>query len=148
MDLNQDWREWLESLNSSRADYMIVGGIALAIHGFPWSTGDLDVFVSSTKENAQAVLRALGAFGFGSLGISESDLTTEGRVIELGSPPRRIDILTSIDGVSWSDARAHAMSTTISGIPILVISRSDLAANKRAVGRPQDLADAARLEQE
>jgi hypothetical protein len=94
------------------------------------------------------VLRALGAFGFGSLGISESDLTTEGRVIQLGFPPRRIDILTSIDGVSWSDARAHAMSTTISGIPILVISRSDLAANKRAVGRPQDLADAARLEQQ
>jgi hypothetical protein len=108
----------------------------------------LDVFVSSTKENAQAVLRALGTFGFGSLGISESDLTAEGRVIQLGFPPRRIDILTSIDGVSWSDARAHAMPTTISGIPTLVISRSDLAANKRAVGRPQDLADAARLEQQ
>lgn len=148
MDLNQDWREWLESLNSSRADYMIVGGIALAIHGFPRSTGDLDVFVSATSENAQAVLRALAAFGFGSLGISESDLTTAGRVIQLGFPPRRIDILTSIDGVSWADARAHAMSTTIAGIPILVISRSDLAANKRAAGRPQDLADAARLERE
>lgn len=146
MDLNQDWREWLESLNANRVEYIIVGGIALAIHGFPRATGDLDVLVHPTRDNAAAVVAALCAFGFSSLNISVEDLSAEGRVIQLGFPPRRIDVLTSIDGVPWIDARAHALSTSLDGIPVLVISREDLAANKRAVGRPQDLADAVKLE--
>ena len=104
---NQDWLEWLLSLNANGAEYVIVGGVALAHHGFPRYTGDIDVLIHATPENAARVMQALKDFGLGSLSISQDDLSRKDRVIQLGFPPGRIDVLTSIDGVSWDEVRAH-----------------------------------------
>jgi hypothetical protein len=143
---NQDWLEWLESLNSAKAEYIVVGGVSLAHHGMPRYTGDLDVLIHATPENARRVLAALAAFGFGSLAIEEHDLTAPARVIQLGYPPARIDLLTSIDGVTWDDADASAEAGRYGDVPTRFISRAMLIRNKRATGRTQDLADAERLE--
>ncbi len=143
---NQDWREWLESLNASRVEYIVVGAIALAQHGFVRYTGDLDVFVQPSQDNANRVLDALRRFGFGSLKVGAADFAVEGRVVQLGYPPGRIDILTSIDGVGWDEANAEAVSGEYGGVPARFLSRDLLIKNKFATGRPQDLADAKRLE--
>jgi hypothetical protein len=142
---NQDWLEWLLSLNANGAEYVIVGGVALAHHGFPRYTGDIDVLIHATPENASRVMQALKDFGLGSLSISQDDLSRKDRVIQLGFPPGRIDLLTSIDGVSWDEVRAHCEPGNYAGAATHYISRADLIRNKRASGRPQDIADAARL---
>ncbi len=143
---NQDWREWLESLTESRVEFVVVGAIALAHHGFVRYTGDLDIFVHASPDNAIRVLEALTRFGFGSLKLGAEDFATEGRVVQLGFPPGRIDILTSIDGVGWDEANAGAVSGEYGGVPVRFLSRDDLIRNKSATGRPQDLADVKRLE--
>ncbi len=143
---NQDWREWLESLNASGAEYVVVGGIALAHHGVVRYTGDIDVLIRATTENAERVLGALRLFGFGTVALSIADLSHPGRVVQLGFPPGRIDILTSIDGISWEEASSGAVSGDYGGVPVRFISRDHLIRNKRASGRPQDLADVNRLE--
>lgn len=141
-----DWREWLESLNSSSAEYVVVGGVALAFHGIVRYTGDLDVLVRATPVNAHRVIQALHAFGLGSLDVTIHDLEVPGRVIQLGFPPGRIDLLTSIDGVTWDEVDQHAVSGTYGGVPTRFIARADLIRNKRATGRPRDRADVAELE--
>lgn len=143
---NQDWREWLESLNASGAEFVVVGGIALAHHGVVRYTGDIDVLVHATPENAQRVLHALKAFGFGSVQLTTADLCTPDRVVQLGFPPGRIDILTSIDGLAWDEVSAGAVHGDYAGVPVRFISREHLVRNKRASARPQDLADVDRLE--
>lgn len=143
---NPDWLEWLSCLNAQRVEYLIVGGIALAHHGLPRYTGDLDVFIRPTDENAERVLRALRAFGFGSLAIGVADIATSGRVVQLGFPPGRIDLLTSIDGVPWDDANQSAEVGRYGDVATRFIGRAAMIRNKRASGRPQDLADASRLE--
>lgn len=143
---NQDWREWLESLNASGAEYVVVGGIALAHHGVVRYTGDIDVFIRADPANAGRVLEALHAFGFGALQVKPDDLSTPDRVIQLGFPPGRIDILTSIDGLTWDEVSAGAVAGDYGGVPVRFISRAHLVRNKRATGRPQDLADIDRLE--
>ena len=143
---NQDWREWLESLNASGAEYVVVGAIAMAHHGIVRYTGDLDVLVAPSEQNADRVIAALRAFGFGSLDITRGDLCVRDRVIQLGFPPARIDLLTSIDGVTWDEAWSGSVAGTYASVPVRFLSRSDLVRNKRAAGRPQDIADAARLE--
>ena len=143
---NQDWREWLESLNASGADYVVVGGVALAHHGVVRYTGDIDVLIRATADNAQRVLNALQLFGFGSLAVSAADLSRPDRVVQLGFPPGRIDILTSVDGLAWEEVSAGAIAGDYGGVPVRFISREHLIRNKRASGRPQDLADVDRLE--
>ncbi len=147
-DHNPDWREWLESLNATGAEYVIVGGVALAFHGVVRYTGDLDVLIHATPHNAPRVMLALKAFGFGSLDISTQDLESPGKVIQLGYPPSRIDLLTTIDGVEWHDVAAHAVEGTYGGITTRFIARGDLIRNKRATGRASDLADVAALDSE
>jgi hypothetical protein len=142
---NQDWREWLESLNASGVEYVVVGGIALAHHGVVRYTGDIDVMVRATPDNAERTLTALRGFGFGSLSLTVSDLSAPDRVVQLGFPPGRIDILTSIDGLTWDEVNAGAVVGEYGGVPVRFISRADLIRNKRAAGRPQDIADIERL---
>ena len=142
---NQDWREWLESLNATGVEYVVVGGIALAHHGVVRYTGDIDVLVRAIPANAERTLKALHEFGFGSLMLTVSDLSTPERVVQLGFPPGRIDILTSIDGLTWDEVDAGAVPGEYGGIPVRFISRTDLIRNKRAAGRPQDIADIERL---
>lgn len=144
MELHSDHRDLLAILNAKGVSYLVVGGIALAHHGAPRFTGDIDLYVRPSPENARRLVAALVEFGFGSVGLAESDFLTEGRVVQLGFEPWRIDLLTSLAGVTWDEAASGA-ETGDFGVPAPVLGRAELIRNKRAVGRPQDLADIARL---
>lgn len=139
--LNQDFKEFAGLLASNRVDYLIVGGYALAAHGHPRYTGDLDFWIGTDTGNAWRVLSALRDFGFGDLNIQLEDLTQPGQVIQLGYPPRRIDLLTSIDGVEFDGCMTRKLVVHIDGLALNFIGRDDLLINKRASARPQDLAD-------
>ena len=139
--LTSDFKEFAGLLNSNGVEYLIVGGYALAVHGHPRYTGDLDFWIGHAPDNAARVLAALQQFGFGALGITLDDLSTPGQVIQLGYPPARIDLLTSIDGVDFRQARERQQVVQIGGIDLPFISLEDFKANKRASGRLKDLAD-------
>jgi len=143
--LQTDLREFIALLNSHRVEYLLVGGHAVAFHGHPRFTGDIDFLVRATPENVRRILVVLNAFGFGALAIAERDLIEPGRIIQLGYPPNRIDILTSITGVDSDAAWAARVETTIDDQPVHVIGWNELLQNKRASGRPQDLADVEKL---
>jgi hypothetical protein len=141
MRLSNDLREFLELLNSRGVDYVIVGAHSLAFHGRPRYTGDLDILVRATPENAAKLVGLLNQFGFADSGFKESDFTEPERTIQLGRAPNRIDLLTSISGVTTDDAFATKISAMLDGIPVFILGKDALIRNKRAVGRPQDLAD-------
>jgi Nucleotidyltransferase of unknown function (DUF6036) len=144
--LNQDFKEFIQSLNDNAVRYLLVGGYAVALHGYPRYTKDLDVWVESTTENAARIIKALQQFGFGSLDLKESDFTTPGQVVQLGYPPNRIDILTSLSGVEFSECYASRVVEEIDGVPVSFIDLENLKKNKKATGRHQDLADVENLE--
>ena len=148
MDLNPDFNEFVASFVDNDVRFLIVGGYALAAHGLPRYTGVLDVWVWVDAENAQRVVAALTSFGFGSLGLEADDFTRPDVVVQLGYPPLRIDVLTSIDGVRFEAAWPRRLIIPIDGLDVPFISRDDLIANKRAADRPQDRADVARLLQQ
>lgn len=149
-DLNEDFRDLLQCLREAGAEFLIVGAHALAAHGLPRATGDLDVLVRADAANASRVYRALAAFGapLGAHGVAETDFTTPGTVYQIGLPPRRIDILTEISGVSFDDAWSSRIELPVLGAPLAFLGRDALIANKRAAGRPKDLADVLALEAE
>jgi hypothetical protein len=146
MALSKDWREFLELLNSRGADYVIVGAQSLAFHGRPRYTGDLDILVRPTSENARLLVDLLKQFGFAHSGFKETDFIEPEQMIQLGRAPNRIDLLSSISGVSTDEAFASKVSAELDGIPVYIISKDALIRNKRAIGRPQDLADLEALE--
>jgi len=146
MRLSSDLRELLELLNSRGVEYVIVGAHSLAFHGRPRYTGDLDILVRATPENGAKLVELLNEFGFADSGFKESDFTEPEQVIQLGRPPNRIDLLTSISGVATAEALATKIATRLDDIPVFVLSKEALIQNKRAVGRPQDLADLDTLE--
>lgn len=139
--LNQDFREFVQSLNDSGALFLVVGGYAVALHGVPRYTKDLDLWIDNTPENAARVLDALDRFGFGELDISEDDLTRPDRVIQLGYPPVRIDLITSLEGVEFDECHAARLEVEVEGVIVSFIDLEHLKANKKATGRHQDLAD-------
>lgn len=139
--LSKDFKEFVALLKEHDAEYMIVGGYAVGVHGYPRYTGDLDIWLNPTPENAQRVLAALNDFGFGGLNISLEDLTKENNVIQLGQPPLRIDLLMSIDGVTFSECWADRKQETFDGSRMNFIGYHDLVRNKRASGRHRDLDD-------
>ena len=141
MDVQPDFKELFELFNAQGVEYLIVGGHALAFHGAPRFTGDLDLLIPTDTDNATRVLSALKTFGFGSMDLSVADLTTAGRVVQLGVPPVRVDLLTSIDGVSWRDAWNGKEKGTYGGTPVYFIGRREFIANKRAARRLRDLGD-------
>ena len=146
MRLSNDLREFLESLNSRGVDYVVVGAHSLAFHARPRYTGDLDILVRATHENAVKIVDLLNQSGFADTGFKESDFTESEQLIQLGRPPNRIDLLTSISGVPSDEAFATRIPAELDGIPVFVLSKNALIRNKRAVGRPQDLADLDTLE--
>jgi hypothetical protein len=146
MALSKDWREFLELLNSRGVDYVIVGAQSLAFHGRPRHTGDLDILVRASPHNARRLLTLLNQFGFEQSDFKEDDFLQPDQIIQLGRVPSRIDLLTSISGVSTDEAFASKISATLDGIPVFILGKDALIRNKRAVGRPQDLADLAALE--
>ena len=141
MNLPKDLREFLESLNSKKVEYVIVGGYAQAYHGRPRFTGDIDVLVRASRENGVRLKAALAQFGFGQLGLSEEDFLSEGHVIQLGVAPNRIDILTSITGCEFEEVWRTRIAAELAGVPVNMIAREEYIKNKRASGRTQDLAD-------
>jgi len=141
MALSKDWREFLELLNSRGVDYVIVGAQSLAFHGRPRYTGDLDILVRPRPENARLLVDLLKQFGFAHSGFKETDFIEPEQMIQLGRAPDRIDLLTTISGVTSDEAFATKVTAELDGIPVYIISKDALIRNKRAVGRPQDLAD-------
>jgi hypothetical protein len=145
MKLSKDLREFIELLNSRTIKYVLVGGHAVAYHGFPRFTGDVDFFMDTSPENAALVAAAVSDFGFAGLGLKEADFRGPETVIQLGRAPNRIDILTSITAVSFVEAWQTRVEANLDGLPVWVICKELLVRNKLAIGRPQDLADAQRL---
>lgn len=144
--LTSDFKEFAVLLNSNKVEYLVVGGYALAAYGHPRYTGDLDFWIGTDPGNADRVLGVLDQFGFGSLGVGKADLTIPNNVIQMGYPPARIDLLTSIDGVDFVDCYQRRLTVVVDGVELGFISLDDFKINKRAVGRHKDLADLEALE--
>jgi hypothetical protein len=142
---NKNFREFIELLNSTKVRFLIVGGHAVGLHGYPRFTADLDVWIATDPGNAEKVLQVLKDFGFGNM-FSVQDFQKRGYAIQLGRQPSRIDILTSIDAVEFDDAYKNRQRIKADGLALPVIALPDLLTNKRATARPQDLADVAKLE--
>jgi hypothetical protein len=145
--LNPDFRDMLSALSAAEADYLVVGAYALAAHGFPRATGDIDLWVRPTEENATRVWEAIAAFGAPTSRINVEDFSIPDIVYQIGVAPRRIDILTSISGVKFDQAWEDRISVELDGLAVPVIGREHLLANKQAAGRPKDLADVEILNQ-
>ena len=141
MELYQDFKEFLELLNKNKVDYVIVGGYALAFYGYPRYTGDIDIYIKPDLENSKKIIQTLNDFGFKSLNLVESDFTIPDNVIQLGVPPVRIDILTSLSGVKWEEVIQGAVSGSYGTVNVLFVGKKELVINKKAVGRHKDLAD-------
>jgi hypothetical protein len=145
--LNPDFRDLLIALGRESVEYVLVGAYALAFHGAPRATGDIDVYVRPTPENAARTWRALQAFGapLASSGIEPADFATPGLVYQIGLPPRRVDVLTTISGVAFEEAWSSREVAELDGTQVFFLGRSALIANKRSSGRLKDLADIERL---
>ena len=139
--MNRDFAEMLSALSEAGAEFLIVGAHALAAHGIPRATGDLDIWVNPTPENAPRVLAALGAFAAPLTDLTIDDLLKPDTVFQIGVVPCRIDILTGISGVFFADAWTRRITIDIDGLQVPVLGRSDFKTNKRASGRPKDLLD-------
>lgn len=144
--MNQDFVDLLRAFIAADVRFLVVGAYALAVHGRPRATGDLDLFVEPSGDNALRVLNALREFGAPLEAVTQDDFTRPGVVFQIGLPPRRIDILTELTGVSFSDAWATRVRHPFGPVAVDFIARETLIRNKRAVGRPQDLADIDALE--
>jgi hypothetical protein len=143
--LNSDYRDMLQCLLDHRVRFLLVGAYALAVHGYPRATKDIDFFVWATPENAMSLMNALTQFGAPLEGISAADFSTKGIVFQIGNSPRRVDILTSISGVEFEQAYSNKTLVFLEGLEVPVISVQDLITNKRASARPQDLVDVENL---
>ncbi|MDP5121715.1 MAG: hypothetical protein NWQ46_08985 [Spirosomaceae bacterium] len=141
MTLDSDFIDFIQLLNQHKVDYLVVGGYAMAFHGRPRYTGDLDIWINISQENASRMIAVLKEFGFSSLPFTESDFLKENIINQIGYPPLRIDILTSVDGVSFIDAKKHFQTIEVDELKIRFIGLAELIQNKKASGRKQDLVD-------
>lgn len=144
--MNEDFQDILRELSGADARFLIVGAYAVAVHGRPRATGDLDIWIEATPENGAKVYQALRSFGAPLHDLSVSDLSKPGVTFQIGLPPRRIDILTHIDGVDFHIAWENRLSTRFGDVDCHSIGKEELIQNKRASSRPKDLADIAELE--
>lgn len=145
MTLSRDFREFVELLDRYEVAYLVVGGYAVAFHGHPRYTKDIDIWIHAEEANVERLLQALIEFGFGSLGLKKEDFLQPEQVIQLGYPPNRIDLLTSLPAVDFSTCLRSAEELEIGSTHVHFIGLDDLRKCKRAAGRPQDLADLDRL---
>ena len=146
MVLNQDFREFIQLLNDHDVLYLVVGGYAVAFHGHPRYTKDIDLWIWRDKSNAEKILQVLKDFGFGSLDLKVDDFLDPEQVIQLGYPPNRIDLLTDLKGVNFKECYSSKVKVMVEGTRINFIDLENLKKNKKAVGRHQDLADLDELE--
>lgn len=140
MKVHEDFKDFIEALNKNNVEYVIVGAFALAFHGHPRATGDIDIWLRPTPQNANAVLKALNDFGFGELDISEDDIVS-GKIIQLGYPPVRIDLITLMEGVTHEEIWEGRELGMFGGEQVFYIGREAFIRNKKAIGRHKDLAD-------
>jgi hypothetical protein len=145
--LNEDYRDMLQALADEKVRFLLVGAYALAAHGYPRATMDIDIWVMPSPENAAAVLRALQRFGTPLQNLTAQDLQKDDTVFQIGVAPRRIDIITALSGLQFEETFAHSLAVDIEGIEVHVPSITDLIRNKRASGRTKDIADAEALEE-
>lgn len=143
--LNQEFKDILSCLQRERVEFMIVGAYALAAYGYPRATGDIDIWVNNSQENAQKIMRALSAFGAPISDLDANDFTVSDMVFQIGIEPCRIDILTGIDGVEFDGAWKNREKTTVDGMYLDVISKADLLKNKLTSDRDKDQGDIAWL---
>ncbi|HNW83494.1 MAG TPA: hypothetical protein PKG52_11465 [bacterium] len=141
LQVQKEFNQFLELLKRNEVEFLIVGSYARAYHGSPSFTGNIDIFVKPSTENAEKIVESLNSFGFGKKGIHEADLSDEGSIVQLGVPPIRIDIMTSITGVSWDEAYNGAVDGMYGDISVKFLGKKQYITNKKAVGRMKDLAD-------
>lgn len=146
--LNPDFKDILSCLKEEEAEFLIVGAYALAAHGLPRATGDIDIWVRRSAENAAKVLRALSAFGAPLSNLTEQDFISPEMVLQIGVEPCRIDILTSIDGIEFDEAWKNKVNLIVDEIAIYILSKADLLKNKLAAGRDKDQGDIAWLKKQ
>lgn len=139
--LNKDYREMLQGLLDNKVEFLVVGAYAMAAHGYPRATGDLDLWVFTSRENAEKVYKALGEFGAPLEQIDKNSFSEKGIIFQIGVAPCRIDIITQIDGVEFEQAYPKRKEIEIDGIKIPVISKEDLIHNKESTGREKDKLD-------
>jgi hypothetical protein len=144
--LNEDYRDMLQALYDEKVRFILVGAYALAAHGYPRATMDIDIWVMPSPKNADAVLRALRRFGAPLHNLTKEDLQKDGTVFQIGVAPRRIDIITAASGLQFEETYRRSLTVNIEGIEVRIPSVEDLIRNKRASGRTKDLADAEALE--
>src|SRR4030067_200876 len=144
--LNEDYRDMLLALSEEKVRFMLVGAYALAAHGYPRATMDIDIWVIPSPQNADAVLRALRRFGTPLHNLTKEDLQKDGTIFQVGVAPRRIDIITAASGLECEETYGRSLSVHLKGIEVHIPSLDDLIRNKRASGRTRDLADAEALE--
>lgn len=141
MEVQPDFKELLKLLNAHEAEFIIVGAYALAFHGVPRFTGDMDILVKPDSKNAEKILSALEEFGFGSLDLTISDFQDPDKVVQLGAPPVRVDFITSLTGLSWQEVFSGKVRGTYGDVPVYYLGRKEFISNKKALGRKKDLAD-------
>jgi len=140
---NQDFKEFVQLLNDNQVHYLVVGGYAVALHGYPRYTKDIDIWIELAQENAIRLVETLEQFGFA---LKESDFLVEDQIIQLGYAPNRIDIITSLQGITFNECYDKRLLVEIDGVKVNFIDRENLRKNKKATGRLQDLADLEKLE--
>ena len=141
MEVQPDFKELLKLLNAHEAEFIIVGAYALAFHGVPRFTGDMDILVKPDSKNAEKILAALEEFGFGSLDLTLSDFQDPDKVVQLGVAPVRVDFVTSLTGLSWQEVFSGKVQGSYGDVPVYYLGRKELISNKKALGRKKDLAD-------
>lgn len=146
MKLQKDLRAFIELLNARGVEYLVVGGHAVAFHGYPRFTGDIDLLVQRSEDNARRIAAVLDDFGFGADSALEEALVQPDKILQLGRPPNRIDLLTSVSGVDYADAAERAITARLDGLEVRFPSLETLLRNKKASGRAKDLADVEELE--
>jgi hypothetical protein len=139
--LTQDFKEFVTSLNDNKVRYLVVGGYAVAYHGYPRYTKDIDIWIDLDPDNASRIVKALDQFGFASIGLTPEDFLETETIIQLGYPPNRIDLITSLSGVDFEDCYTNRESVEMDGVVVDFIDLDNLRRNKKSSGRAQDLAD-------
>lgn len=139
--LSRDFKEFVESLNDNGVRYLVIGGYAVALHGYPRYTKDLDIWIELSPGNAARIVKALDQFGLGSLGLQPEDFLAPDQIVQLGYPPNRIDLITTPEGVDFETSYANRVEVELEGVRVDFIDLENLRRNKKATGRLQDLAD-------
>lgn len=141
MLLQQDLKEFIELLNQNKVEYLLIGGWAYSFYAIPRYTGDFDFFVNPSLKNSKKLKKTFDEFGLDSLGLKEDSFASDNKILQFGTPPTKIDILTSIRGIEFQEAWSARVEGQIDSIKIWLISKEHLIKNKQSVARPQDLAD-------